>query len=220
MSLLNNDPLAFVLSFVYVIVIVSLAKFLKDRGVSSNTLRELTHTSMGVWPLLWFLFNDYLWATSVPLIVTIMLALAPKSIRRTFSEGDEKHIGLVFYAFSFTVVTYFFFMRYEGAAAIFSLAFGDGLGGLIGSRYGKHRYKIPWVKEKSIEGSLTVFFLSMLSIAISQVIFVGHLISLPLVVLGGIFVTFIEAISPYHSDNLTIPILLSVFLWFVGSIIF
>ena len=219
MSLLNNDPLAFALSFIYVIVIVLTAKYLKEKGISSNTLRELTHTSMGVWPVLWFLFNDNLWATSVPLLVTIMLAFAPKSIRRTFSEGDEKHIGLVFYAFSFTVVTYFFFMRYEGAAAIFSLAFGDGLGGLIGSRYGKHRYKIPWVKEKSIEGSLTVFLLSMLSITISQIIFTGHLISVAIIVLGGIFVTLIEAISPYHSDNLTIPILLSVFLWLMESIV-
>ncbi len=204
-----GDFFAFIFSFAYVILIVSAAKFLKNKGVSSKVLREATHTSMGVWPLLWFLFSDKLWATAVPLIVTIILALAPKSIRSTFSEGDEKHIGLVFYAFSFTVITFFFFMRYEGAAAIFSLAFGDGLGGLIGSRYGKLKYKIPWVKVKTFEGSLTIFSLSFISIIIAQYIFDGGLVNPVHALVGGIVAMIIEAISPYHSDNLTIPLVLA-----------
>lgn len=212
MAFFPNDYLAFGLSFFYVLLIVGAAKFLRGKGVSSNLLRELTHMSMGVWPLLWFLFETKFVAFLVPLIVTIMLAVAPSSIRQVFSSGEEKHIGLVFYAFSFTVITWFFFMDFAGAAAIFSLAFADGLGGLIGSRFGKHKYKIPWVKEKSIEGSLTIFIISSLAIIAAQLIFSTG-VCLLITLIGGIFVTIIEAISPYHTDNLTIPLLLAPLLY-------
>ncbi len=210
-----NDIFAFALSFFYVVLIVGTAKILHDKGVSSKVLRELTHMSMGVWPILWFLFETHVVATIVPLIVTLILALAPPKIQRVFSDKDEKHIGLVFYAFSFTVITWFFYMKFYGAAAIFCLSFGDGLGGLVGSRYGKHSYKIPWVKVKTIEGSLTIFIVSFLAIIIAQFIF-GNTIDILLSLLGAIFVTIIEAISPYHSDNLTIPLLLAPLLYFLG----
>ncbi|MGQ4892051.1 MAG: diacylglycerol/polyprenol kinase family protein [Candidatus Njordarchaeia archaeon] len=220
LGIFPNDIAAFVFSFLYVFLVVGVAKFVHERGASSKVLRELTHTSMGVWPILWFLFQTKLVATLVPLIVTIMLAVAPKSLQSVFSDKDEKHIGLVFYAFSFTVITYFFWMEYWGAAAIFSLSFGDGLGGLIGSRYGRLKYKIPWVKVKTIEGSTTVFIIAFLAIVVGQMIFnQGAPIDYLIALVGALFTTIIEAISPYHSDNLTIPLLLAPFLMFMSPIL-
>ena len=220
LGIFPNDIAAFIFSFFYVFLIIGVAKTVHDKGASSKVLRELTHTSMGVWPLLWFLFQTKLVATLVPLIVTIMLAAAPKNLQSVFSDKDEKHIGLVFYAFSFTVVTYFFWMEYWGAAAIFSLSFGDGLGGLIGSRYGRLKYKIPWVKVKTIEGSTTIFVISFLAIIIAQLIYnpsggINYVVAL----VGAIFTTIIEAISPYHSDNLTIPLLLAPFLMYISPLL-
>lgn len=220
LGIFPNDVAAFIFSFFYVFLIIGIAKSIHDKGVSSKILRELTHTSMGIWPLLWFLFQTKLVATLVPLIVTIMLAAAPKNLQKVFSDKDEKHIGLVFYAFSFTVITYFFWMKYWGAAAIFSLSFGDGLGGLIGSRYGKLKYKIPWVKVKTIEGSTTIFIIAFLAIIIAQPIYspsgsIDYIIAL----VGAVFTTIIEAISPYHSDNLTIPLLLAPFLMYLSPLL-
>jgi len=214
------DIWAILISFFYVFLVVGVAKKLSDSGYSSHLLRELTHIVMGVWPILWLMFNYKESALLVPLVVTIILALAPEKIRRVFSRGDEKHIGLVLYAFSFTIITYFFWKTFMGAAAIFCLSFGDGLGGFIGSRFGRHRYKLPWVKEKSIEGSLTILIVSVLAILLANILYpassgFNYLIAL----IGGLFVTFIEAISPYHSDNLTIPLITAPLLTLLVNII-
>ena len=219
-DMLIKDSWAILISFFYVALIIVIAKKLREMGVSSNLLRELTHMVMGVWPILWLLFTYKETAFIVPLIVTIMLALAPEKIRRVFSQGDEKHIGLVFYAFSFTVITFFFWKSFAGAAGIFCLSFGDGLGGLIGSRFGRRRYKIPWVKEKSLEGSLTIFVVSLVSIIAAQILYppISGL-SVVLAFVGAIFVTILEAISPYHSDNLTIPLLSAPFLAFMINLL-
>jgi len=219
-EMLLKDLWAIVISFFYVILIILLAKTLRERGLSSNLLRELTHMVMGVWPILWLLFEYKETAFIVPLVVTIMLALAPEKIRSVFSQGDEKHIGLVFYAFSFTLITFFFWKSFAGAAGIFCLSFGDGLGGLIGSRYGKLRYKIPWVKEKSFEGSFTIFVVSLIAIIIAQFIYPASSgLNILLALVGAVFVTVLEAISPYHSDNLTIPLLTAPFLAFMVNLL-
>ena len=219
-DMILSDVWAIMLSFSYVILVVGSAKKLRDLGYSSNLLREITHIVIGIWPLLWLLFTYNISAFLVPLIVTIMLATAPENIRRVFSEGEEKHIGLVFYAFSFTVVTYFYWKNFAGAAAIFCLSFGDGLGGLIGSRYGKHKYKLPWVKEKSIEGSLTIFFVALLVITIAQLIYPPSIgVTFLLSLVGAVLVTVIEAISPYHSDNLTIPLIMAPLLNFMATLL-
>lgn len=201
------DIIAIVISFIYVFLVIGIVKILRDT-LDTETRRKLTHTLMGVWPLLWFLYHHMFAAFLVPLIVTVLLALAPKSMRELFSGGEEKHIGLVLYALSFTIMTYFFFMNWIGASAIFVLAFADGIGGWVGRKKGKHMYKVPWAKPKSLEGSSGMFLASLVSIAIAQLIFLGYIDPLAIVI-GSITATIIEGISPKHSDNIFIPLILA-----------
>lgn len=206
-----NDLVAIIVSFTYVFLVIGLSKALKKQ-LDIETRRKLTHTSMGIWPFLWFLYNHVFAAFLVPLIVTIMLALAPKSIRELFSGGEEKHIGLVLYALSFTIITLFFFMNWIGAASIFTLAFADGVGGWVGRKMGRHYYKVPWAKPKSLEGSLGMFIASLISILIAQIFFYSRIDPL-LIIVGSIAATIIEGISPKHSDNIFIPLLLALLLY-------
>lgn len=210
-----RDIIAIVLSFLYVFLIIGAVKALRNT-LDTETRRKLTHTLMGIWPFLWFLYNHLLAAFIVPLIVTIMLALAPRSMRELFSSGDEKHIGLVLYALSFTIVTFFFFMNWIGAAAIFVLAFADGIGGWIGRKKGKHMYRVPWAKPKSLEGSLGMFIASFLSILIAQLVF-QHFIDILAILIGSLIATIVEGISPKHSDNISVPIILVGVLYFISS---
>ncbi len=206
------DVIVFILCFVYVGGVIFLMKLLKDK-LARETRRKLTHMSMGIWPLFWFGFQHHFAAFLVPLIVTIMLALAPKTIRELFSKGEEKHIGLVLYAFSFTVITYFLYKHSAGAAAIFALAFADGFGGWIGRRYGKHTYHVPWSKPKTFEGSLGVFVASAISVIVAQLLFppvIGPLA----IIIGGIIAAAAEGLSPKHSDNIFVPFCLGAFLYY------
>ncbi|MCD6491422.1 MAG: diacylglycerol/polyprenol kinase family protein [Candidatus Njordarchaeia archaeon] len=204
----TQDIIAITISFLYVFVVIGLMLKLKQK-YPTYSLRKVTHMSMGIWPLLWLLYETQLAAILVPAIVTILLAGAPEKMRKIWSEGDEKHIGLVIYAFSFTWVTAFFWKTIPGAAAIFCLAFGDGAGGYFGKKYGKHVYHVPWVKPKTIEGSLAVFAVSVLMTIFAQLLY-GNIEDPLSYLLGGLIIGTVsaiaEAISPKHSDNLFIPI--------------
>ena len=206
-----HDLLVMIFAFTYVLLAIAII-----RGVFKSyiTKRRMTHISMGIWPLFWFFFETWLAAFIVPFIVTIMLAVAPSNFRSIFSRGEEKHIGLVLYALSFTVLTALFFappgnrpiLGYQaiGAAAVFCLAFGDGIGGWIGRVWGKHKYRVPWAKTKSVEGSIGVFVVSLIGIFIASLIF-PPMFS-PIAIICGALVSMIaEGIAPAHSDNVFVP---------------
>jgi len=206
------DIIAIIISFAYVIVIILAMKLLSGK-LDRETRRKFTHTSMGIWPLLWFLYDNAFAAFLVPLIVTILITLAPQNIRELFSKGEEKHIGLVIYCFSFTVITFFLYMNWIGAAAIFTLAFADGVSGWVGRKHGKHFYQVPWSKPKSIEGSLGMFIASAISIYVAQLIFSTG-VDFLLILVGSIVATVVEGISPKHSDNLFVPLILAAVLYY------
>ncbi len=200
-----NDILAFVFSFVYVGGIIYACKYLRDRGYDLHKLRETTHMLMGVWPLVWLLFETMFAAFMVTVIITLFLIFAPKSIRRVYSGGEEKHYGLIIYSATFMCITCLYWMSPIGAAAIFTLAFSDGMAGYVGKHYGGHKFRVPWGKTKSIEGSLAFFLMSIISIILAYSVF-ATLPCLTLVIIYALILTITEAISPPHSDNFTIPI--------------
>ncbi len=84
------------------------------------------------------------------------------------------------------------------AACILILAVGDGLSTIVG-RGGKH--KLPYNKEKTLEGALA-FFIG----ALPSVFFIG-ILGIPLAVLAAI----IETVNFRIDDNLTVPIVCTIF---------
>ena len=212
-----NDIFAIIFSFTYVIAIIILMKIFKAK-LDMETRRKLTHSCMGIWPILWLLFENAFAAFIVPLVVTILLAVAPQNVRALFSKGEEKHVGLVIYALSFTIITFFLYRTSIGTAAIFTLAFADGVSGWIGRKYGKHMYQVPWSKPKSLEGSAGMFIASLISIYIAQ-LFYEPIFSPLLVIAGAIIATIVEGISPKHSDNIFVPLILATFIYCLHPIL-
>ena len=97
---------------------------------------------------------------------------------------------------------------------------GDAVGEPIGTRFGKHTYKVPSLSAvkatRSYEGSAAVFVMSLIAIVLAvwflpQFSFkYAHLGLIPLLALGG---ALVEAVSPHGWDNATmqiIPALLAV----------
>ncbi len=216
-----------------------LCKTLSDK-YSSNLGRKILHMGIGFPGIfVWFLYNSTLGAVIPPIFATIMLVLAPQTLKKKFSQGDELHTGLIIYCISVSILTALFWQNplahggwigattlntqhhpmentvWIGAAAFITLAWGDGLGGTIGRKYGKHTYHIPWVKEKSLEGSLGVGLGAVFSITFSQVVF-GKIFPpyVIAIILGAVVAMVVEALSPKHTDNLFLPLSLASFLYF------
>ncbi|NVM53654.1 MAG: hypothetical protein HWN66_08115 [Candidatus Helarchaeota archaeon] len=98
---------------------------------------------------------------------------------------------------------------------------GDSLAYYVGTRYGNH--KIPWNKQKSVEGSLAMAIIGILIalIFLSAPIFNLFGLTTPLVtggwyvilaILAGFFGAFIESLKLPLDDNFTTPTFTAVFL--------
>jgi phytol kinase len=111
------------------------------------------------------------------------------------------------------------------ATAVFGYlvtGFGDAVAEPVGTRFGKHEYKVPAIRGvraiRSLEGSCSVFIVSALALivwfAIShQFDLSGR--SLLIVVLISFVATVVEAISPHGWDNTTLQVVPA----FLGAIL-
>lgn len=107
-----------------------------------------------------------------------------------------------------------------GAAAITGYLVagaGDGIGEVVGTKWGKHKYPVLSLSKvkswRSIEGSLAVFFVSALMIALVKFGLYGSIIS-PTTIFGVFIIAFAcaltEAITPHGWDNLTMQLVPSL----------
>lgn len=109
---------------------------------------------------------------------------------------DENERGFIYFFVSLSLTLILFGQNLAVAnAAILSLALGDSLSTLIGTRWGKH--PLIFNSRKTWEGSLTFVVAA----------FIGALTQVPLIaaLAGAIAGAITEAYSPVD-DNLTIPL--------------
>jgi dolichol kinase len=132
-----------------------------------------------------------------------------KGLAEITEEGH--HLGLVFYAISYTVLALLFASKpYVIAAGILPMAYGDSAASLVGERYGKTKYKL--IASRSLEGSAAMFIVGFVSVVASLLFFskfysfsLYNWITLAFAVAA--LTTLIEAVSPKGSDNLTVPVI-------------
>lgn len=111
-----------------------------------------------------------------------------------------------------------------GSSAIMGYALcgsADAVAEPVGLRFGKHRYKVPSLRkikisERSVEGSISVFLVSMI-LSFFFFSFLYHLHSrrafISSLILSTILV-FVEAFSFHGADNLTIQVTVSALTYF------
>ena len=94
---------------------------------------------------------------------------------------------------------------------------GDAIGEPIGTRFGRHHYRVPTltriISRRSVEGSVAVFLACLLALVIGIVfglkldLTTQFLIRIVLIALAG---TVLEAASPHGWDNATLQIIPSL----------
>jgi dolichol kinase len=189
--------------------------FLHHIGLETSHARDLLHVGTGVWVLGWPAWHG----TTAPLLIVVgaalVTALAPvlapriralEKIVKTFSNDEERWAGLVLYTLSYALFTALGLAHhaFTAGAGLLALSLGDGVGGAVGSRFGRHRFPTPLGKPKSVEGSLTVAIAASLGVALAAARF-GVTISFGLVLGLGLCAALVEAFSPRASDNVVVP---------------
>jgi len=186
-------------------------------------VRDVLHVGAGIWPLGWPAWHG----AAMPIAVAAagcagLLAvpvLAPRfgwasDLAASVSGEDERWSGLSLYGLSALLLTVLGFERaaFPAAAGLLALALGDGVGGLVGRRWGRARYRLPWAKSKTVEGSLAVAFFSAVGIALAGWRF-GVAPGRGLLLAGALAAAASEAMSPRSADNLTVPLAVWAVCW-------
>jgi len=208
------------LCYIYILLIIFVSsKMDKLLHISQKASRKFLHAMIGNLPFVipFFTANIYPVLVAAPFIFVTFFASPYSPFKNTskrlkgLSDITEKghHLGLIFYAVSYTFLALFFASKpYVIAAGILPMAYGDSTASIVGEKYGRRAYKL--VAHKSLEGSAAMFFASFLSFTIS-LIFFSALYSFS--VFEKIFsalataavATLVESFSPMGFDNLTVP---------------
>ncbi len=206
----------------YIVVLIVVAGRLGDHPAAPRgASRKFLHAMIGNLPFIMPYFTESLFPFLVasPFIAVTYL-VSPYSPWPGFAErmrglteitGEGHGTGLILYAVSYSALALLYGTRpYIVAAGILPMAYGDSVAALIGTKYGRHRFRV--FGEKSLEGSLGMFAGSLLSLLAGMAYFsmvygFGFQAQLVPVLAASMVVTVAEAASPRGLDNVTVPAL-------------
>ena len=222
-----DNWIAALLTLAISLIWLRIMDFAAHRGlIESRLSRKVIHITTGpVFVLCWFLFRETpdarWWAACVPLLITLQFALIglglikdEASVRAMSRTGDRREIlrGPLFYGIAFVALTLIFWRASPiGMTALMLMCGGDGIADVVGRRFPSP--KLPWSREKSWIGSLSVllggFVLSafILWIYVSARVFPGPFSGylVPLAILS-LTAAAVESLPFHDVDNITVPL--------------
>jgi len=227
-ELTQGDILGLAGVYGYVASVMLVAWLLRKKV---HNLRKVVHILTGGIVFFWWSFDTkevMAGLAAFPFVILLLLA-TPKSpveflknspLGARSSEGHP--YGLVMYAISWTMVAYFLFADLPAASVgIAAMSFGDGMGELIGRRFGRIRY----MPRRTLEGTTAVFSATVISVLVlcwfyfDLIDYSGggmpEMLLLFAIVIGA-FVALLEAITPGMVDNLIVPLVVAGFLHTIG----
>lgn len=206
-----KDWLVIVSCGLYICLEAYLAFLGKKKGwLKGEGGRKFIHmaTSLLVFPVLFAIDEPVLRLLGPSVFIVFNAAATFSGMGRIIGLNDDKrHLGLVIYPFSVLLLVILsnrgVISPFSAASGVMVMGLGDGMAALIGTKFGRHSYKVKWSGKKSVEGSTAMFLVSLLSILL--------IARCPFWV--ALFVsaaaTCAENLSPSSVDNLTVPLLTS-----------
>ena len=203
------------------IIIILLIAFLCKRYFpkKEELSRKIIHIGTGPVILLAWLFDiPKNIAFFSAFFITIALCLNYQyRLLPAIEDIERKSFGTIAYGISITLLILVFWPRFTSSISIgvLSMAFGDGLAGLIGRSLKSPQWSVLG-QTKSIAGTLTMG--TVVAITTSIISSTNNLGIQPLEILViSLIATFLEQISPWGIDNLTVPIgVTCIGIWLIG----
>ncbi|MBT3982205.1 MAG: hypothetical protein HOE90_12675 [Bacteriovoracaceae bacterium] len=194
-----------------------------------HLMRKLWHLSTGLLGL--SIYYRTGWTTKTWAIITLSIALsgllfdfirlnnkdvnklAIKVLKPFMRHGeDETYTGLPFYALGVSL-SLFFFPERLALLSIFFLVLSDPISSFFGVLYGRDKI----IPGKSIQGTLAGFITCYLTTLVYGLFYMEASLSLlAFALIAGIIGAVSELFSVIVDDNLSIPVLSGLGLWFIN----
>lgn len=186
------------------------------KGFPQDLSRKVVHVAAGSWLIFWLAYDSSHWTKylniTAAFIWTILLLVKgftakpdDKAVKTMTRTGDRRELlrGPLYFTLVMDLLGTVFYSTPFALTAMGFLTWGDGLAPVVGSRYGKHAYKV--FSNKTIEGSITFFVLGLAGAVLFNMLF-GKSINLEFMLLCAVVATIVEGISPRDLDNILIPL--------------
>lgn len=238
---LIQDVMVMIISFPISILFFYFTDWMKKKEIVSQYFtRKLIHLALGPIFLFTFLFYSGEWfspwiAITIPTIYFIAILLINLEIVKinqlttTMSRsGDPRELlrGIAYYIVVMMVVSIIGWTSYPVSSwnsplsifVISILAVGDGLADIIGRK--ADRLKFTIFAEKSIPGSLAMFFSSLVACFVFLALFGYDVLAMVfLTVVIVLIATIVEAFSPGELDNITVPLIIIIAFIFITPLL-
>lgn len=231
-----NNTIVLVITFVLSLLFLRSMDFIAQRGwMESKLSRKVIHIGTGpLFVLCWLMFRgtpEARWlAALVPFAITVQFALVglgimkdEASVQSMSRTGDPREIlrGPLYYGVMFVLMTVLFWKDSPvGIVALMMMCGGDGIADIVGRRV--RSAKLPWNREKSAAGTLSVLVggwvlsASILFIYVSLGIFAAPFTNylLPLTIIA-LVAALVESLPYKDVDNITLTAAAAIAGWLV-----
>jgi len=227
---MKSDWLALIISYVYVFAVIGVGEGLRKwQGYSTEFTRKLIHISVGLWAFGTVLLFQHWYFAIIPFLSFVLLNYISYrgEIFKSVETGEKGNLGTVYFPISFAIIICLLWERPNLlVASLMPMTWGDALAAVLGRRYGQRKYSVLG-STRSMEGSLVMFLFSWLSTFLALLLLPpllppvrggwgGWQTSLLYALAVAVFATLVEALSPWHVDNLTVPLLSAALLYWLG----
>ncbi|NMW19673.1 MAG: phosphatidate cytidylyltransferase [Chlorobiaceae bacterium] len=212
-----HNALVTLLTFVYVFSVPPLMDYLvTNHALPRDISRKITHICAGSAIVFLPLYIDTGWSHYLNITVfavwTVLLiqkglfaADDDQAVKTMTRTGDKRELlkGTLYFVIVAMICGTLYYKQFPGVLAMAILGWGDGLAPIIGTRYGKLKYRV--LSDKSVEGSLAFLVGSIFAGLFFVWLIVPELFDAGKIVTIALIATIVEGVSPKEVDNLTIP---------------
>ncbi len=213
--------LAILVIALWIITILAIAFLCKKYFPKKEELsRKIIHIGTGPVILLAWLFDiPKNIAFFAAFFITIALGINYQyRLLPAIEDVERKSFGTIAYGISITLLLLLFWPLYASSISIgvLSMAFGDGLAGLIGKSINSPKWSVLG-QTKSLAGTLTMA--TVVAITTETISTINSLEIQPIEIIAiSLIATFLEQISPWGIDNITVPIGVTfIGIWLIGT---
>lgn len=219
---MGSDWLALAASYVFIFAAIGIAEGMRKwRGYSTDFTRKFIHITVGMWSVGTVLLFEHWYMAIIPPASFILINYISyrQETFKAMETGEKGNLGTIYFPLSFSVIIILFWSRpHLLVASLMPMTWGDALAAVLGARYGQFRYTV-WGSTRSLEGSVSMFLFAFIATFLALWIFAPLSLGLGLfyALIVALLATLVEAITPWHLDNLTVPLVSVVTLYLLAG---
>lgn len=185
------------------------AELLRRHGIIHNELtRKFVHIAHALVVVGWVYTANNYWVIAIAemIFLTVVVVSRQKGSMAALRAVDRNTYGELLFPVGVVALCLISPTQAIFTVCMLQLGFSDALAAVVGKRLKSYKYLV-FGCSKSIAGTAAFFVSALVIFGSYQITYgTGNVLSVPTLVTASIILAMIENLSPYGTDNVTIPV--------------